>query len=145
MATFTLIGVVLGAGLHYLSTIKIEKEKHWDDLRAGSYIQYVENTAKLSALEDKEKLEEARSLRNSARFMIALYGSKDVIQQMKSYAMWEENRPEKGSPQEDKFKESSLLLFNSIRNEIMPPNESVDKDDLRPILFPSEFLGSKSN
>lgn len=145
LATFSLVGVVLGVTLQYFNTMKIEKEKHWDELRAKAYIQYVENTAKLNVLEDKEKLSEARSLRNSARFQIALYGSKKVIQQMQIYTRWEDNRPAEGSPQERSFEDSSLLLFNSMRNELMPPNEKVNDDDLRPILFPSKFLGSNSN
>src|SRR5664280_2040908 len=96
----SLIGVILGATLQYFVTTKIEKEKHWDELRAKAYIQYVENTAKLGVLGDEAKLAEARSLRNSARFQIALYGSKNMIQEMKAFAKWEDNNPAKGSPQE---------------------------------------------
>lgn len=143
IAMFSLIGVILGATLQYFITLKTEKEKLWADLRTKTYIQYVENTSKLNVLEDKAKQAEAKSLRNSARFLIALYGSKDVIEQMKKYARWEDNRPQTGSPQEEEFKKSSLILFNAMRNELMPSNERVDVEALRPILFPSELHGPK--
>jgi len=42
----------------------------------------LENTARLLVLEGKANLEEARALRNSARFSIALYGSRKVVEKM---------------------------------------------------------------
>ncbi len=145
IALSSLIGVVLGATLQYYITTKIEKEKHWFELRSDAYIRYVENTAKLGALTEAKGLAEARSLRNSARFQIALYGSQGVIQQMKKYAKWENEAPKAGSPEEKAFKESSLLLFDAMRNELMSPKDRVKPEDLRPILFPSEFSVSKPN
>ena len=145
IAMFSLIGVIIGATLQYFINMKIQKEKLWDDLRTKTYIQYIESTSKLNILEDKEKLSEARSLRNSARFLITLYGSKEVVQQLNGYVKWEDNRPEKGSRQEEDFIKSSLLLFDTMRNEMMPSNERVDTEVLRPILFPSRSFDSKSN
>jgi hypothetical protein len=128
----SLIGVLLGATLQYFITLETQEARLWAELRTKAYISYLENTARLLVLEDKAKLEEARALRNSARFSIALYGSRRVVEKMAAYGPLEEKAS--GSKE---FEKASVELFDAMRNDLLPRRERAS-DLFYPILFPSK-------
>lgn len=133
----SLIGVMVGATLQYYLTLKTQEAKQWSELRSKAYIQYVENTTRVVTLEgekkkDPAKLAEARVLRDSGRFLIALYGSKSVVDLMESYIETEKH------PESERFKKISAELFAAMRNDLLPGSDTVSAPLLRPILFPSQ-------
>ena len=139
VAVSSLIGVLLGAGLQYFITLRTQEARIWNELRTKAYISYVENTAKLGVMEDPEGLTKARALRNSARFSIALFGTKTVVEKLGKFA------PIEGERGSGKFEEYSVELFEAMRNELLPKDEIVTSGLLYPILFPGKVNISAPN
>jgi hypothetical protein len=84
-------------------------------------------------IKDPVKLAEARAMMDSGRFLIALYGSKKVVEVMEKYVESAKH------PESDDFKRTSAELFTAMRNDLMPGSDTVPAEHLRPILFPSEI------
>jgi hypothetical protein len=133
----SLIGVIAGATLQYFLTLKTQDARLWAELRTKAYIQYVENTTKFNVLQgagiqDRAKLTEVHALQESGRYLIALYGSKAVVDAMARYLQLETQ------PASEKFRTVSTELFAAMRNDLLPVTEAVPAQLMRPILFPAQ-------
>jgi hypothetical protein len=140
----SLIGVIAGATLQYFLTLKTQDARLWSEHRTKAYIQYVENSTKVNVLQreatqDPAKLAEARALRDSGRFLIALYGSKSVVDTMGRYTQFEKD------PGSEDFRSSSTELFTAMRNDLMPCSDRVPAPVLRPVLFPEQVSQRQPN
>lgn len=138
----SLIGVLVGAFLQYFLTLKTQDARLWSELRTRAYIQYVENSTKFNSLRNEQtdpvKLAETRALMNSSRYLIALYGSKGVVEKMELYTQWE------NQPGSDDFRTAARELFTAMRNDLLPGSDAVPAEQLGPILFPSQVETKQS-
>jgi hypothetical protein len=134
----SLFGICIGGILQYVFTLQIERRKLWSDLRTQSYVAYIENTTKALTLEDSGKQQEARALRDSARFSIGTYGSKSVVEIMSRYAPLSVGGTESSDAEKAAADSASLELFNAMRNELVPDAEKVSARQLYPIFFPNK-------
>jgi hypothetical protein len=130
VAICSLVGVLVGASMNYFFTIETQEKKLWAELRTTAYVDYVQNTALSKISEDKE-LERVNALRDIARFRITLYGSKPVVETLARYETLEYGTPE--------WEKTSVALFKSIRNELLPKKQQVLDQDIRKLLFPTKY------
>jgi hypothetical protein len=132
---FSLVGVLVGATVQYYATLSTQKSQLWSQLRTQAYGQYIENNAKLGILERQEprdelKIGEANALKNSAWFLIALYGTKRVVKAIGDYLL-----VEGGANTSEEFKRGSTELFAAMRQDLLPADQQVKDEFLRFVLF----------
>lgn len=85
IATLPLVGVVLGAALHFWLSRTAEREKHTDILRSQAYADYLRSVAAAGHLRSDEDLRDAHRDAADAKARIAVYGSATVIKALSQF------------------------------------------------------------
>ncbi len=133
-AALPILGVVLGAYLSFLYGQETSRRKMLEDQRAAAYVQYVEASAlqkMLDAAGDEVGALEQRGLMNAARFRMAIYGSKAVLEGVAQAQRLEVRSPE--------WKEDTAQWFQAMRNEIVSAKERVGDEVIRVLLWPDDY------
>lgn len=79
IAILPLLGVVLGALLHFWLSSTADREKHREDIRTRSYADYLKAVAAAAHPRTDEDLRDAQRDAADAKARIAVYGSASVI------------------------------------------------------------------
>ena len=81
VALVGIVGVILGAGIQYVFTSRVENKKHFQQLRTSAYVDFLKSTAGTAISQKKQDPEgetAAIALMTDAKSRIAIYGSPEV-------------------------------------------------------------------
>lgn len=129
-AAISLVAVVTTAYLSFIYGQKISRDEMLADQRVAAYIQYVQATAMLSKLSDKDdssQIAQQEALRNSARFRAAIYGSSSVLKAWESVV-----NTEKGTKE---WETATVKWFQAMRYEIVLEKDRVNDKTIHTLLF----------
>jgi len=137
---FTLIGVILGAGLNYYLTLDSERQKALRDTRRKAYVDFLHShviwDSAQSATSEKDKQEITKEYYKKtaeARKRIAVYGNKAVVEALANYwRIYFQRRDCSGS--HDRVKDD-VAIYHSMREDIMPGSEQVSDADMMMLVF----------
>ena len=99
IAILPVLGIIVGAALHFWFSRTAEREKHTDALRSQAYVDYLRAVAAAGHLRSDEDLRDAHRDAADAKARIAVYGSASVIKAL------------------SRFEESGAILNNSSSTE----------------------------
>ena len=149
VASFTLIGVIVGSWLTYYYQVRVQKERNLLEQRTSAYAtfynaQVLNRTAEdlLAAGRDDEAHELKRKFRrldHQARFEVAVFGTKKVIKAMVDYfRKYYEPGPCDASRQK---KIADLEIYEEMRKDFLggTKKEVVPPEDLTLLLFYCEL------
>ena len=130
--TFAILGVVVGALIHYLLTKKNQKEQQLVEWRNKAYIDFLEAISVVVASQrkgDKKVTIDSLSKLADAKSRICIYGEAEIIKQLAEF--WRE-----GATLET---ESELLAFSrfcqKIRKSIGVKSDIGALEDITQLLF----------
>ena len=126
IAILPLAGVLIGAGLQYLSSTSLERRKHLSSLRAAAYADYFRA---VSSLATEGRSSAAVSALADAKSRICLYGSPSVLTRL---AQLERNGANLASPE---ARTAILYVVAEARKDTTFNGASVADADLSVILF----------
>lgn len=103
------------------------------DQRASAYSQFVDNRSLMLRMEELNKdyandpeYIKARSLYNSARFRLAIFGGKDVVEALADFSY----------SSGDDFKKASTRLMQAMRRDLITETDAVDDMTIDRVLWP---------
>lgn len=126
IAILPLIGVLIGAGLQYLSSTSLERRKHLSSLRATAYADYFRA---VSTLATAGRSSTAVAALADAKSRIGLYGSPRVLGRLAELEHYGANL---SSPD---ARSAILDVVLEARKDTTSNGASVDEADLALILF----------
>ena len=126
IAALPLAGVLIGAGLQYLSSTSLERRKHLSSLRASAYADYFRA---VSSLATQGRSSAAVSALADAKSRVCIYGSPRVLARL---AQLERHGANLASPD---ARAVILDVVAEARKDTTTNGASVSKIDLALILF----------
>src|ERR1700694_1908757 len=87
LSLLSLVGVIIGAGLHYFFAKSGERHKHLEALRSQAYVDYMRCVAQFAKVErgDIKKRAELLAEAADAKTRICMYGSTKVIRALAGF------------------------------------------------------------
>lgn len=126
-----LLGVIVGAGLHYLSSFSMEARRHRRQLKLEAYTDYLRSIGEMETAraldENKQAAAVARAI--SAKARVCVTGSEEVVKVLSSF----EAETESGLT--PKKKNHLVALVLAIRRDIGESGTPCTIDDVERILF----------
>ena len=156
VAVIAFIGSALGAGVPWWVFSAQEAEKRLLDSRLGAYNDFFKGQAKLqeattlraqgSNEEAKKAEEEYSSLVKSAKFRIAVYGTRTEIAAIVAYFKEYLSAPPCGGPRPERWRDDARI-YQEIRKGIFRNDSSqlVDEESLILLLFDCQVPDSTHN
>lgn len=137
---FTLIGILLGAGLNFYFTIAAEREKDLREIRRKAYVDFLHAQVKwdsaqyaTSEEESRQFSEDYREKTAEARKRIAVYGDKAVVEALAKY--WRNHFDRKICPGTYEKIGDDVSIYQRMREDVMPGDELVNDEDMMMLLF----------
>ena len=130
---FSIIGVIIGAALHYVFSIRSEEREHQRNLRMQAYVYFIGSLMEVY-FEGKLTSKLADSI---AR--LAVYGNKDIIKSIAEIKRISAERKRMTSSEFEskygsEFKNLLVKVIQNMRKDIFP-KEEVSDEDISILLF----------
>jgi hypothetical protein len=121
-AVLPLLGVVVGAGIHYWVSKASEAHKHLEELRTEAYVDFIRGVSGVAIAQKRhEPAIETQSmvLLADAKARVSVYGSKAVVE---SLAEFIRRGAVLDSPERMR---TFVSACQKMRNESLPANEAI--------------------
>ena len=107
-----LAGVVVGALLQYWLSRSSKTRESLMQMRVQAYVDFITSSAELARLsKEAENRSEILAKRGGAKYRIAIYGSKSVVEKLAAFESSDKNR------ERDKFADRFLSLCEAMRKD----------------------------
>jgi hypothetical protein len=126
VATFSLIGVIVGGALQYIFSRALESRKQLALQRGQSYVDYFRAVALIA---HNGRAKENLSLAADAKARICIYGSPGVVNQLHAFIIAGENTGETGGMR------AAVELLKEMRTDIGKDNRTLAAETVQHILF----------